>query len=199
MADLATIVHNILVPGAPVLEKIVRPLAIYVFLVIGIRVAGKRTLASLNSFDLVVLLSISNTVQNAIIGDDTSIVGGMLGAATLLAMNYLTVRFFFRHQRLDHLIEGSATALIADGKVITRNLERELITEEELHVAARKQGFTDLEAIDSAEIEPGGAMVFTARKPTRDETENQELHRKLDELTGQVSRLIARLEGTRGG
>src|SRR5438034_2406736 len=93
----------------PVLEKILRPVIIYAFLVVGLRLAGKRELAQLNPFDLVVLLSLSNTVQNAIIGDDNSITGGLVGATTLLGVNYLVVRFLFRHRRLDEVIEGHPT------------------------------------------------------------------------------------------
>src|SRR5512147_1828863 len=79
--------HDMFVLGLPVLEKILRPLAVYAFLVVGLRLAGKRELAQLNPFDLIVLLTISNTLQNAIIGEDNSITGGIIGAATLLAVN----------------------------------------------------------------------------------------------------------------
>ena len=122
--------------GVPLLEKIVRPIIVYIFLVIGLRVAGKRGLASLNSFDLVVLLCISNTVQNAIIGNDNSVSGGMIGAATLLLVNYGVVRFFFEHPKLDTLVEGEATMLIEKGKVIEANMHKELITHGELLAAA---------------------------------------------------------------
>src|SRR5213078_4838268 len=86
----------------PVLEKIVRPILVYLFLIIGLRLAGKRELAQLNPFDLIVLLTLSNTVQNAIIGNDNSVVGGVIGATTLLAVNYFVVRFLYSHERLDH-------------------------------------------------------------------------------------------------
>ena len=82
----------VLSDGISVLEKIVRPILVYVFLIVGLRLAGKRELAQLNPFDLIVLLTISNTVQNAIIGDDNSLIGGVIGAATLLAVNYFVVR-----------------------------------------------------------------------------------------------------------
>src|SRR4051812_48425393 len=101
----------------PVLEKMLRPMIVYVFLVFLLRVFGKRELAQLNPFDLVVLLCLSNTVQNAIIGDDTSITGGLIGAFTLCAVNYLVVRFLFRHRRLDQLIEGTPTVLVENGKL----------------------------------------------------------------------------------
>src|SRR5712692_8981305 len=87
----------------PILEKIVRPIIVYAFLVLLLRIFGKRELAQLNPFDLVVLLSLSNTVQNAIIGNDNSLTGGVVGAAALLIVNYLVVRFLFRHRRLDQI------------------------------------------------------------------------------------------------
>src|SRR5450631_4743299 len=103
---------DIFVVGAPIAEKILRPALVYVFLVVALRVFGKRELAQLNPFDLVVLLSLSNTVQNAIIGNDNSLTGGLVGAFTLLAVNYLVVRFLFRHRRLDEFFEGRPSVLI---------------------------------------------------------------------------------------
>src|SRR5436309_2603103 len=101
----------------PILEKILRPLAIYAFLIIALRLAGKRELAQLNPFDLVVLLTLSNTVQNAIIGDDNTVTGGIIGASTLLAVNYAVVRFLHRHPRLDRVVEGDRDYLIRNGKI----------------------------------------------------------------------------------
>src|SRR5580700_3230472 len=108
----------------PVLEKIMRPIIVYAFLVVLLRVFGKRELAQLNPFDLVVLLSLSNTVQNAIIGNDNSLTGGLVGAFTLLALNYVVVRFLFRHRRLDQLFEGKPTVLIAEGKIVKHSLAK---------------------------------------------------------------------------
>src|ERR1700683_3158402 len=128
----------------PVLEKILRPILVYTFLVVVLRLAGKRELAQLNPFDLVVLLTLSNTVQNAIIGDDNSVTGGIIGAGTLLLINFLVVRFLFRHERLDRLVEGEATLLIEDGKVLKNKLAKEVLSLHELEAAAHKQGFGDL-------------------------------------------------------
>src|SRR3954471_17973743 len=101
----------------PVLEKVVRPIIVYAFLVLLLRIFGKRELAQLNPFDLVVLLSLSNTVQNAIIGNDNSVTGGMIGAFSLLLVNYLVVRFLFRHRRIDQIVEGTPTVLVKNGKI----------------------------------------------------------------------------------
>src|ERR1700746_2058816 len=113
------------VVGLPLAEKILRPVVVYAFLVISLRLSGKRELVQLNPFDLVVLLSLSNTVQNAIIGDDNSVAGGMIGAVTLLVTNYIVVRFFFRHRRLDEVLEGKPSTLIKDGVVRKKEMARE--------------------------------------------------------------------------
>src|SRR5437764_2875683 len=107
-----TALHHMFVLGLPVAEKILRPIAVYLFLIAGLRLAGKRELAQLNPFDLVVLLTLSNTVQNAIIGDDNSVTGGVIGATTLLLVNYLVVRFLYRHRALDQFIEGRGDVLM---------------------------------------------------------------------------------------
>src|ERR1700691_1644176 len=112
----------------PILEKLARPVVIYLVLVVLLRVFGKRELAQLNPFDLVVLLSLSNTVQNAIIGDDNSVTGGIIGAVGLLAVNWLVVRVLFRSPRLTRLLEGRASVLIRDGKLDSRAMDRESLT-----------------------------------------------------------------------
>ena len=111
---------NMFVLGVPLAEKILRPIIVYVCLIIGLRLSGKRELAQLNPFDLIVLLTLSNTVQNAIIGNDNSVTGGLIGAASLLAVNYLVVRFLYDHRKIDQLVEGSADILIEDGKIHDR-------------------------------------------------------------------------------
>ena len=106
----------------PILEKLLRPAIVYLALVVLLRIFGKRELAQLNPFDLVVLLSLSNTVQNAIIGDDNSVTGGIIGAFGLLAINWLVVRALFRSPRLTRMIEGRATVLIRNGQIDMRAL-----------------------------------------------------------------------------
>src|SRR5512135_2320230 len=120
--------------GLPIAEKIVRPVFVYVFLIVGLRLAGKRELAQLNTFDLVVLLLLSNVVQNAIIGEDNSVTGGLVGAATLLGLNHLVVRFLYRHERLDRVIEGESDVLIDSGRILEERLTKETITVAELEV-----------------------------------------------------------------
>src|SRR6202140_4120352 len=124
--------NDMFVVGLPILEKILRPILVYLALIVLLRIFGKRELAQLNPFDLVVLLSLSNTVQNAIIGNDNSLTGGLIGALALLAVNYLVVRFLFRHRRLDQIFEGKPTVLVDNGHLKKDALARELLTKAEL-------------------------------------------------------------------
>ncbi len=119
---------DMFVLGLPVLEKVLRPLIVYGFLIVALRLAGKRELAQLNPFDLVVLLTLSNTVQNAIIGDDNTVTGGLIGAATLLLVNYFVVRGLYGHGKLERIMEGDEDVLIEKGRVLKRRLKKELIT-----------------------------------------------------------------------
>jgi uncharacterized membrane protein YcaP (DUF421 family) len=180
---------DIFVLALPVAEKILRPVIVYFFLVIGLRLAGKRELAQLNPFDLVVLLTLSNTVQNAIIGDDNSVTGGVIGAATLLLVNFLVVRFLFRHEKLDRLVEGEACVLIENGKILKDKLTQEVLTLPELESVAHKQGIGNLNEVERAILEPGGSITFVAKKPIPEERRHQELLDRLDQLTREVARL----------
>src|ERR1700739_1844499 len=101
----------------PLVEKLLRPVIVYLVLVALLRLFGKRELAQLNPFDLVVLLSLSNTVQNAIIGDDNSVTGGVIGAFSLLAINWLLMWLLFRTPKVNQALEGSPTTLVKDGVV----------------------------------------------------------------------------------
>ena len=152
---------DMFVMGLPLLEKILRPIIVYAFLVISLRLSGKRELVQLNPFDLVVLLTLSNTVQNAIIGEDNSVLGGIVGATSLLVTNYLVVRFLYDHRKLDQIVEGKADVLIESGKVRTQHLKKELITMAQLEAAARKQGFDSLSEVERCVLEPGGTLTFT--------------------------------------
>jgi uncharacterized membrane protein YcaP (DUF421 family) len=130
-----------------------RPIMVYAFLVLLLRVFRKRTLAQLNPFDLTVLLMLSNTVQNAIIGRDGSLLVGMIGAAALMVTNYAVVRFAFGHRRLDEIAAGSPTILIKAGRVIRSTLAKELLTVPELQTAAHRQGIVSLSEVDECVLE----------------------------------------------
>ncbi len=175
--------------GLPVMEKVLRPVLVYAFLVLGLRLAGKRELAQLNPFDLVVLLTLSNTVQNAIIGDDNSVTGGILGAATLLVLNYLVVRFLFGHERLDRLVEGEPAVLIENGTLRPDVMRAELITLPELESAAHKQSIGSLDEVERAVLEPGGTISFFTRRPTPEAQRHEEVLARLDELARRLDHL----------
>ncbi len=171
--------HDMFHLGLPLGEKMLRPIVVYAFLILGLRLAGKRELAQLNPFDLVVLLTLSNTVQNAIIGNDNSVTGGLIGAATLLVVNYLVVRFLYGHPQLDQFVEGGADVLIERGKVRTDRLRKEVITRSELASAAHRQGFASLDDIDRAILEPGGSISFFAKQPTPERARHEALMQEL--------------------
>ena len=173
----------------PIAEKILRPAIVYAFIVVMLRIFGKRELAQLNPFDLVVLLSISNTVQNAIIGDDNSVTGGLIGAFALFAVNYLVLRFLFKHRRLDEILEGTPTRLIEAGKVQRRALAKELLTQSELSTVAHRQGFGSLEEINQCTLEPGGVFYFKPKEPRPHERQHSEVMARLGELGKQMEDL----------
>lgn len=191
---MGTIWQNLMHVPISVWEKIIRAAAVYIFLIVGLRLSGKRELAQLNPFDLVVLLTLSNTVQNAIIGDDNSLLGGCIGAAALMAINYLTVRFMFHHPRLERLVEGSPVTLVKHGKIQKENLRRELISTSELQASARRQGFESLREIEDAVIEAGGTICFLRKEPSPERLHYEEILTRLDRISAEL-RSLGGIEG----
>lgn len=170
----------------PLAEKMIRPIIVYFFLVVVLRIFGKRELTNINPFDFVVLLTLSNTVQNAIIGDDNTVTGGVIGAFTLLLVNYLVVRFIFKHRRLDQIVMGKCTTLIENGKVNEQALAKELLTKAELTTVCHRQGFEHLDEIDTCVLEPGGNFYVKGKDPGLEEVRHGELLYRLDDLTRQI-------------
>lgn len=173
----------------PILEKLLRPVIVYLVLVLLLRLFGKRELAQLNPFDLVVLLSLSNTVQNAIIGDDNSVSGGVIGAFSLLAINWLVVRLLFRSKKLTRALEGRATILVRNGQLDQRALERESLTREELLSVIHKQGFEDIHRVHRCELEPNGTFYVEGFEPTAADKHHAELLARIDALSREVAAL----------
>ncbi len=173
----------------PILEKLARPMIVYLVLVILLRVFGKRELAQLNPFDLVVLLSLSNTVQNAMIGDDNSVSGGVIGAFGLLAINWLVARVLFRSARMTRLLEGRPSVLIKDGRILEKELERESLTREELLSVVHKQGFEDVHKVRTCHLEPNGTFYVEGFDPSVDEKRHGELMAKIDALARELASL----------
>jgi uncharacterized membrane protein YcaP (DUF421 family) len=173
----------------PLLEKLLRPVIVYLVLVLLLRLFGKRELAQLNPFDLVVLLSLSNTVQNAIIGDDNSVTGGIVGAFSLLGINWIVVRILFRSPRPTRLLEGRAAVLVTNGQVDRKVLERESLTQEELIEVIHRQGFEHVHDVKRCELEPNGTFYIEAFDPSIADKRHNELLAKIEALTQQLAAL----------
>ena len=154
--------HDLLHLGLPWWDKAVRTLVVYLVILLLLRLAGKRALAQLNSFDLVVLLLLSNVVQNAIIGNETSLPGGLLGAAILIGANYVLVRLTFRNRWLNRLLQGSDTPLYENDRLDDGHLRHELMTRQELISALRRQGL-ELSDVERVVIEPEGTINATPK------------------------------------
>ena len=158
--------HHLLHLGISPAEKALRTAAVYGALLVLLHVSGKRGLAQLNSFDFVVLLLLSNVVQNAIIGPDNSLAGGLLGAAILIAVNQLLVRLAVMNPRFGKALQGGATVVAVDGKIDARKLRRLAVTHEELIAGLRRQGL-ELEDTEKVTLEPEGTFNATPKpKPS---------------------------------
>ena len=181
--------NDMFVPGIPLLEKAIRTLVVYVAVLLGLKLAGKRELSQLNPFDLVVLLLLSNTVQNAIIGNDNSIIGGLFGAAVLLLTNHFLVRYLFKSGRLD-AVEGSPDVLVSEGKIMRDRLDEEMITVTELAAAARRQGIRSIADIEECRLETGGALTFVPRLPTPEDTQHNEVIARLEAIERGIELLM---------
>ena len=155
---------------------------VYAALVVLVHLAGERELAQVNSVDLVVLLLISNVVQNAMIGDDNSVTGGLIGGLALVVVNCFVARFLFRRAKLDRLIEGQPAVLIRDGQIVHASCAREPITEDELLAALRRQGVADPTDVEQAILETSGAISMIPKRPTPAEERQSEIMARVDEL-----------------
>jgi len=173
----------------PVLEKILRPIIVYLCLVAFVRLFGKRELAQLNPFDLVVLLCLSNTVQNAIIGDDNTVSGGIIGVFALLTINFVVSRILFNYPSLTRMVEGTETVLIRDGKIDQEALRREALTELELKTVLHKQGLNDFSQVARCVLEPSGNFYVEQKDPLREGKERDEILRQITALTAEVKEL----------
>ncbi len=179
----------------PILEKLLRPVIVYLVLVLLLRIFGKRELAQLNPFDLVVLLSLSNTVQNAIIGDDNSVTGGVIGAFALLGINWLVVRGLFRSPRLTRILEGRSAVLIRNGQIDAKIMQREALSREELIAVIHRQGFDHIHEVKRCELEPNGGFYVEGHDPSLADKNHGELLEKLDSLSKQIAALRAQPSG----
>ncbi len=177
----------------PVLEKILRPMIVYLSLVVFLRLFGKRELAQLNPFDLVVLLSLSNTVQNAMIGDDNSVSGGVIGALSLLTINWLLTRVLFRLPKLNYAFQGDETVLIRHGIVDWQAAKREALTEIELRSVLHRQGYNDFNEVEKCVLEPNGNFYIEGIKALSDDSQRAVIRQAVQDLTAEVKQLRAEL------
>jgi uncharacterized membrane protein YcaP (DUF421 family) len=170
--------------GVSVPDKIIRTVVVYLALIILLRLAGKRDLAQLNSFDLIVVLLLSNVVQNAVIGPDQSLLGGLIGATVLIAANAFLVRVVRPHQRIAAAMEGTTTVLARGGKWIPEALRHEGVRQTDMEAALRRQNAYKISDVDQVKLEPGGTIVVDLRTELESATRADiaRLEAKLDRL-----------------
>lgn len=173
----------------PLLEKILRPVIVYLCLIFFVRLFGKRELAQLNPFDLIVLLCLSNTVQNAIIGDDNSVSGGIVGVFSLLTINFVLTRILFRMPKLNQMLEGKQTVLIRHGEVDWEAMKREALSELELKTVLHKQGLNDYSQVERCVLEPSGNFYVEQKDPLREGKERGEILQQITALTAEIREL----------
>lgn len=181
----------------PPTEKVIRTILVYLVIAVLIRVGGKRTLAQLNTFDLVVMLLLSNVVQNAIIGEDNSLAGGVLGAAVLVAFNAILDRVAFLGPRSEWLFDGTPTTLVKDGKVDHDALRSVGLREHELTTALRKQQADGADEVSLARLQPGGSFDVELMREHQNASTGElveavaQLQRHLDLRLGELESRLA--------
>jgi uncharacterized membrane protein YcaP (DUF421 family) len=178
----------------PLVEKILRPVIVYLCLIVFLRLFGKRELAQLNPFDLVVLLSLSNTVQNAMIGDDNSVTGGIVGALSLLAINWLLMWVLYRAPKVNAALEGQPSTLIQGGEVDEAELKKQILTHEELISVLNKNGFNDPADVEVCVLEPNGTFYVKGKTPSDDEMGRKDLMDAILLLSEEVKSLRREIE-----
>lgn len=151
----------------PFLMIVIRSLAVYLFMILAIRIFGKKELAQLSVIDLVFILLISNSVQNAMVGPDTSLEGGLIAALSLFAANFTLKKVLYRNTHISNLIQGVAIMLIYQGKVNTANCIKAEITLDELAAAVREHGAENFEAVNLAMLEVDGNISIISKDFTK--------------------------------
>jgi uncharacterized membrane protein YcaP (DUF421 family) len=151
--------NNMFSVPVPLLEKIIRPIIVYLFLILAFRIFGRRELAQLNPLDLTVLLMLSNTVQNAIIGQDDSLLGGLIGAVALLSANRGLNYLAYRRERVAKFLEGEPRVLIERGEVNQAAVKAEEISPQDLDEALHRTGVEHVNRVKWAHLEPSGTIT----------------------------------------
>lgn len=188
--------ESLFVLDITVWEKIIRTVALYAFLLVALRLSGKRLMAQLTTIDFVVLLLVSNAVQNGLIGDDDSVSGAFLGAAALFALNGVLAYLFFRSRRVEKLISGSPVVLIRDGRIDEDALRRQRFTRADLQIALQNAGVSGVKGVRKAHLEPNGQLLV--RTKHEDGPSAAELLAAITALHERVDELAARRDGADG-
>ncbi|MBS1848558.1 MAG: DUF421 domain-containing protein [Actinobacteria bacterium] len=180
----STVANDLFVMQIPLVDKVIRTVAVYLGLLILLRLAGKRDLAQLNTFDLVVLLLLSNVVQNAIIGPDNSLLGGLIGAMILVVGNAVMVRATARSAAITSMVEGRPTVVIQSGALHEANVRRLGLRGNDIIAAVRRQGANNIDEVELATLGPGGAIEMTLRVDCENATKGDlaRLEAKVDAL-----------------
>ncbi|MER7850254.1 YetF domain-containing protein [Kitasatospora sp. NPDC096077] len=187
--------NDLMVVQIPIVEKILRTIAVYVLILVLFRLAGKRGLAGLNTFDMVVVFLLSNVVQNAIIGNDNSLLGGTIGAATLIAVNAGITRWLARDPRAARILEGSPTTVVRDGKLVPGALRDLALRPSELEHAIRVQNGDNVTDVSRARLEPDGQLLVTLRAAEQSATKGDV--EELRERLASIERLLTDLAADR--
>ena len=182
------ILNNLFDMSEPWPEKVIRSVVVYLLLFFALRLAGKRELGSVSTADLIVVLLLSNTVQNAIIGDDTSMIGGLAGAAILLLINRGLVLASYHSRAFRRMMDGLPVDLVVDGEVNEHALSREQVTLDELAMAVREQGVAEFEDVRRAVLETNGLISVI---PESDDS-SKELANRLDRIETALNELVRR-------
>jgi uncharacterized membrane protein YcaP (DUF421 family) len=179
--------NDMLSLGVSAPEKIIRTVAVYLALALLLRLAGKRDLAQLNSFDLVVMLLLSNVVQNAVIGPDNSLSGGLIGAGVLVVFNAVVERASLTSDGVHRLLEGTSTVLASQGQWDMRALRRVGLRKSDVDAALRRQNANDVAETQVVSIEPGGSVVATLLPGEQSAT-----HEDIERLEAKLDALLSR-------
>lgn len=180
--------NDLFVLSIPLADKVVRTIAVYLAITVLLRLAGKRLMAQMNNLDLVVVLLLSNVVQNAIIGPDNSLLGGLIGAVVLIGANAALDRLSQRWPRLAWLLEGSSTVLVSDGVMDARALRRVGTTKREFGAVLHLQGADEIDEVASAILEPGG-QIDVRLKPEEQAVNRKELDAAVAELKAAIAQV----------
>lgn len=185
--------HDLMSVQVPIAEKIVRTVLVYALILLLFRLAGKRGLANLNTFDFVVIFLLSNVVQNAIIGADNSLLGGAIGAVTLILLNSAVTRWLAGDTRAERLLEGTQTTVIKDGHVVPRAMRRLALRTSEIEHAVRVQNGDDISDVASGSLEPDGHLLLTLKPAQQNATRGdvEALHARLAVIENLLKDLAA--------